>query len=95
MKTIKVTTPVGEFTRKTSTDCTHAVVRRSENARAAYERFLSTGKRSPLSTDNRWIKDRGFVVSYHSSERAARAAAQQTYQWDKNAEVIGIYEVTI
>jgi len=93
MKTIKVITPVGEFTRKTSTDYTHAVVRKSERARGVYEKFLTTGEKSGSGVDARWIKDRGFAVTYHSSERAARNAANQKYGWDSKAEVIGIYEV--
>jgi methylmalonyl-CoA mutase cobalamin-binding subunit len=95
MKTIKVITPVGEFTRKTSTDYTHAVVRKSERARGVYEKFLTTGEKSGSGVDARWIKDRGFAVTYHTSERAARNAANQKYGWDSKAEVIGIYEVAV
>jgi hypothetical protein len=93
MKTIKVTTPVGEFTRNTKSDYTHAVVRKSERANFRYQQFLATGEKSGSGVDARWIKDRGFAVTYHTSERAAHNAANQKYGWDWKSEVIGIYEV--
>jgi hypothetical protein len=93
MKTIKVTTPVGEFTRSTKSNYTHAVVRKCDRAQAVYEKFLTSGGKSVLGTDARWIKDRGFAVTYHTSERSAANAAKQKYFWDYSAQVIGIYEV--
>jgi hypothetical protein len=93
MKTIKVTTPVGEFTRSTKSNYTHAVVRKSERANSRYQQFLATGEKSGSGVDARWIKDRGFAVTYHTSERAAQNAANQKYGWDWKSEVIGIYEV--
>ena len=93
MKTIIVNTPVGEFSRKTNSSYTHVVVRKSKNAQMVYERFLSTGERSVLNTNNRWIKDRGFAVSYHYSLVAALNASEKEYRWDRSAEVIGVYEI--
>ena len=93
MKTIKVTTPVGEFTRTTKSDYTHVVVRKSDRAKSVYEKFLSSGDKSGSGVDARWIKDRGFAVTYHASLRSAANAANQKYGWDYKAEVIGIYEV--
>ncbi len=93
MKTTKVITPVGEFTRKTNSRYTHVVVRQSKRARAVYENFLVTGKRSVLSTENLWIKNRGFALTYHSSQQSAWNAAKQKYDWDSSATVVGIYEV--
>jgi hypothetical protein len=93
MKTTKVITPVGEFTRKTNSRYTHVVVRQSKRAHAVYENFLVTGKRSVLSTENLWIKNRGFALTYHSSQQSAWNAAKQKYDWDSSATVVGIYEV--
>ena len=92
MMTIKVITPVGDFTRSTKSNYTHAVVRRSERARAAYEEFLLSGQKQS-GVDGRWVKDRGFAVTYHTSKRAARNAAKKQYGYDSKAEVVGIYEV--
>jgi hypothetical protein len=58
-----------------------------------YEKFLATGEKSGSGVDARWIKDRGFAVTYHTSMRSAANAAKQKYNWDWKAEVIGIYEV--
>jgi len=93
MKTIKVTTPVGEFTRSTKSDYTHVVVRKSDRAKSVYDKFSSSGEKSCLGVDARWIKDRGFVVTYHTSLRSAANAAKQKYFYDSKSEVIGIYEV--
>ena len=93
MKTIKVITPVGEFTRNTKSDYTHAVVRKSERANFRYQQFLATGEKSGSGVDARWIKDCGFVVTYHNSLRSAGNAAKKIYRYDPKSEVIGIYEV--
>jgi aspartokinase len=93
MRTIKVVTPVGEFTRSTKSDYTHVVVRKSDKAKSVYDRFVSSGEKSGCNVDARWIKDRGYAVTYHNSERAAVNAAKQKYGWDSKSEVIGIYEV--
>lgn len=92
MKTIVAVTPVGLFARTTKSDYTHVVVRESERAKAVYDNFLSTGKKS-FGVNNRWIKDRGFVVTYHNSLRSAENAAKQKYFYDYSSKVIGIYEV--
>jgi hypothetical protein len=93
MKTIKVITPVGEFTRSTNSQYTHAVVRKSERANRVYQQFLQTNERSSSGVDARWVKDRGYAVTYHASLRSAANASQQKYPYDCAAEVIGIYEV--
>ena len=93
MKTIKAITPVGEFTRSTKSDYTHVVVRKSDRAKSVYDKFVSTGEKSCSGNDARWIKDRGFVVTYHNSLRSAANAAKQKYFYDYKSEVIGIYEV--
>ncbi|NCU72208.1 MAG: hypothetical protein EBY66_04210 [Candidatus Fonsibacter lacus] len=92
MKTIKVITPVGEFTRSTKSNYTHAVVRKSELANNIYQQFLQTGKKQS-GVDGRWIKDCGYAVTYHTSLRSAANVAQQKYPYDPKSEVIGIYEV--
>jgi hypothetical protein len=93
MKTIKVTTPVGEFTRSTKSDYTHVVVRKSDRAQSVYDKFVTTGEKSGSGVDARWVKDRGFVVTYHTSLRSAANAAKQKYFYDSKSQVIGIYEV--
>lgn len=85
-------TTVGEFTRETEVQYTHVVVRRSTRAAAVlaqFERGEYKGKRSGI--DARWIKDRGFVVSWHNSEAAAKAASTKAYPYDARAELVGIF----
>ena len=93
MKTIKVITPVGEFTRSTKSNYTHVVVRKSDRAKSVYDKFVTTGEKSRSGVDVRWIKDCGFVVTYHNSLRSAGNAAKKIYRYDPKSEVIGIYEV--
>jgi hypothetical protein len=85
-KTLKIITPDGVFTRTTNTAYTHAVVRRSERA---YEAYINPRYKSGVQ--GRWIKDRGFGVTWHGSEQAAQAAARKPYGWDGSIDVVGIY----
>lgn len=93
-KTLKIETPVGEFTRSTDTAYTHAVVRTSVRAAAVLASFNAGTYKYRLSgVDARWIKDRGHAVTWHSSEAAARAAASKPYGWDKETTLVGVFAV--
>lgn len=91
MKTLKINTPHGEFTRQTNTPYTHAVVRNCPRAMEAFERKQIQGK--VFGVSQRWAKDRGFAVTWHGSEQTARNAATSKYEWDHSATVVGIFPV--
>lgn len=91
--TLKVTTPVGEFTRATATAYTHAVVRKSPRAMGVFERAQAGGDVYKGGVQGRWIKDRGFAVTWHGSERAAKNAAAADYTWDGQTEVVGVFAI--
>ena len=78
---LKITTPHGEFTRVATRPYMFAVVRTSPRAMEAYE-GRGTRIRSACGVTQRWIKDRGFAVTWHSTEQAARGAAARPYMWD-------------
>ena len=86
-RSLKITTPHGEFNRKTNTAYTHAVVRESIRAQQALTQTYTSG------VHGRWIKDRGFAVTWHGSEQAARNAAAKPYLWDATTAVLGIFPV--
>jgi len=90
---LKVITPVGEFTRSTNTKYSHAVVRNSPRAMAAFQLHQAAGSRRLTGVSARWIKDRGFAVTWHGSEAAALKAAAGKYLWDNSQDVVGVYEV--
>lgn len=96
---LKIVTPHGEFTRKSTTAYTHAVVRTSQRAAdclAAYERNKHDAAKVRYYKDGvqaRWVKDRGFAVTWHGSEAAARNAASKPYLWDKETGLATVYEV--
>ena len=93
--TLTVTTEAGEFTRKTDTPYTHAVVRKSPRAAAVLASFNAGTYRGRLNgVDARWVKDRGYAVTWHMSEAAARAAAAKSYDWDKQTALVGVYPVS-
>lgn len=87
---LSVETPHGVFTRTTTTPYTHVVVRSCERSQKVYD------ERGPKLYSNgvtgRWIKDRGYAVTWHKSERAARDAAAKPYVWAAST-VLGIYAV--
>ena len=91
---LKVVTAHGTFTRSTATAYTHAVVRSSPRAAAAYAAFLVSGTHSRLALAQRFAKDLGHAVTWHGSEQAARNAAAKPYFWDaKDAIVLGVFPV--
>jgi hypothetical protein len=98
-RTLKAVTPQGEFTRGTATPYSHAVVRHSPRAQGLYQKVQAgdaDGINSAKSgAQARWVKDRGFVVSWHTTEKSALSAAASTYGYDPDTTVLGIYPVTI
>lgn len=93
-QTLKVVTAVGEFTRTTNTAYQFAVVRNSPRAKDYFDRVESgAAKADKTGVTGRWLKDRGFAVTWHGSEAAARSAAAKPYDWDSKAELIGVFTV--
>lgn len=86
-------TPVGQFSRNTNTTYQYVVVRTSPRAKEALEFFQQTNKLSSLVTEQRWIKDNGFAVTWHSTKQAADKSALGSYSWDKLASLVGVYQV--
>lgn len=91
----------GEFTRTTASNYTHAVVRTSERAMNNYrpiadgtatEREILWAKSGVTA---RWVKDRGYAVTWHGSKRAAEAAASKPYFWDNKTTLVGIFPVEV
>src|SRR6185295_9082204 len=64
MKTLIVSTPVGPFNRKTDSRYTFVNVWASPRAAAV------AASPNPYrgGVDGRWVKDRGFAVTWHGSE---------------------------
>ncbi len=91
MKTLTINTPVGTFTRKTNTNYTHIVIRQSPRAMNVFQHADS--EKYVSGVEQRWVKDNGYAVTYHTSLQAAASAAESRYRWDNNTTVIGIYEV--
>ena len=86
-------TPVGQFSRTTNTSYQYVVVRNSKRAKESLEFFQQTNKLSSLATEQRWIKDNGFAVTWHGSKQSADKSALGSYSWDKSATLVGVYEV--
>jgi hypothetical protein len=89
---LKVSTPVGEFTRKATKPYSHVVVRVSPRAKEFVETYAARG-RKPSGVDARWVKDRGYATTWHNTEAAARKAAAAPYVWDGSVEVVGVFAV--
>ena len=87
-------TPVGEFSRKTNTDYKFVVIWNCPRAKETYDKYLITGVKPTLATDTRWIKDKGYAVTWHSTKQSAEKKSSGSYDWDKSSTVLGIYEVT-
>jgi len=89
MKTLIVSTPVGPFNRKTDSRYTFVNVWASPRAAAV------AASPNPYrgGVDGRWVKDRGFAVTWHGSEANARKAAAGGYQWDNAATLVGTFPV--
>jgi hypothetical protein len=94
MRIKTVNTPVGEFSRKTNTDYKFAVIWNCPRAKETYDKYLITSVKPRLATDTRWIKDKGYAVTWHSTKQSAEKKASGSYDWDKSSTVLGIYEVT-
>ena len=93
MKTLTVTTPVGEFNRRTDSLYTFVNVWASPRAAAAY------AEASPRAcgVHARWIKDRGYGVTWHVTEASARKAAgfSRGFKWDHDATLVGSFAVDV
>jgi hypothetical protein len=88
-KVLTVNTPHGSFNRATNTPYTHIVVYSSPRA----DRAFQNAKGGECGVDARWIKDRGFGVTWHSSLKSAMAAERSGYKWDANSKSLGIFPV--
>lgn len=92
--TLTAYTRVGQFTRTTATPYTHIVVWASSRATtvaaeaAAGERGIEL-----IGKTAQWVKDRGYGVTWHKTERAAAAAAAGKWVWDLSAVLVGVFAV--
>lgn len=97
-KVLKVTTPVGEFSRATDSNYTHAVVWNAPPAMDLFVRVQNGDAEAICRSRNgvyaRWIKDRGFGVTWHGSAAAANKAASKRYGWSLKSTLVGVFEVT-
>lgn len=107
-QTISVTTPFGVFTRTTATPYKFAVVSRAVS-RNTYdhegnlrvltwetaEQFRNwiAAFKSGGGVFGRFAKDNGYVLSYHSSEAAARKAADKGNSPYVTTETLGVFPV--
>jgi hypothetical protein len=91
---LKISTPHGDFTRKATKPYTHAVVRTSERAMESHIAISAGRANFTTGVQGRWHKDRGFAVTWHGSEQAARVAASKPYGWDRETGPAEVYEVT-
>jgi hypothetical protein len=96
-KTLKAQTTVGEFTRATASNYTHVVV---WDAPYVMNLFVAVQNGDAeaicISRDGvqaRWVKDRGYGVTWHSSAAAANKAARGRYGWVINSTLVGVFEV--
>lgn len=90
---LKVQTTVGEFSRATNTLYTHVVVRTSARAKRFVDSYTGEGRKAS-GVDQRWLKDRGYAVTWHSSEAAATLAAAKPYAWDGETAMVGVFPVS-
>jgi hypothetical protein len=86
-------TPVGTFKRVTENSYEYIVVRTSPRAKESFDLFQQHGKWSSLVTEQRWIRDNGYAVTWHKSLESAKKSALGSYSWDKSATLVGVYEV--
>ena len=86
---LTVTTPVGLFTRKTDTIYAYVNVWASPRA----ERYAANPSEACGGVTGRWVKDRGYGVTWHSSAQAAANAARRGYEWDSAATLVGTFPV--
>jgi hypothetical protein len=86
---LKIETEHGVFTRQTKSAYTHAVVFSSPRAK----QFFEKAEGAQCGVNARWVKDRGFGVTWHSSLKSAQAALRKGYQWDSLAQPVGIFSV--
>lgn len=93
MAKLIIKTPHGDFTRTSNSPYQWAIVRRSPRAAAIFAK-AEAGDTSVLwGSYARWVKDRGYIVTWHGSQDAAAKAASTPCRADLRAEVVGIFSV--
>jgi hypothetical protein len=105
--TLTVTTPHGVFSRTTATPYTHAVVSLAVSRTTGFdgngnrivtewetaEQFKAWIGDDKVGVFGRFAKDGGYVVSYHSSEAAARKAAEKGNSPYVTTRTLGVFPV--
>jgi hypothetical protein len=87
---LQAVTPVGTFTRVTATPYAFVVV---WNSPRCMRTFLEPAAHDNVGAGARWVKDQGFGVTWHGTEKAAQAATV-AYKWDNNATLVGVFPVS-
>jgi hypothetical protein len=88
-RTLTATTPVGSFNRATASAYSHVNVWASPRAAEA----VADAYAHKNGVGGRWIKDRGYGVTWHFTEASARKAAAGKYGWDQSAKLVGTFPV--
>jgi hypothetical protein len=105
--TLTVTTPFGVFSRNTDTPYTHAVVSLAVSRTIGFddndqpivanwetaEQFRQWLGCAKVGVFGRFAKDNGYVLSYHSSEAAARKAADKGNSPYVTTRTLGVFPV--
>ena len=86
-------TPLGTFKRVTDNSYQYIVVRKSDRALEAYNLFQERNHWPRFVTEQRWIRDNGYAITWHKSLQSAKKSALSSYSWDKSATLVGVYEV--
>lgn len=96
-RVITVSTPHGTFQKGTANAFTHLVVRRSDVASAFYAKFKAGDekaiKAAKAGKELAFVRDRGLLVSWHTSEKSALLAAASPALHDPLAEALGVYPI--
>ena len=87
--TLTIQTTAGTFTRTTASKYTHIVVYASPRAKKVFD----ANEKTQSGVDARWIKDRGFGVTWHGSLASAEKAAKAGYKWDSEATLVGVFSI--
>ena len=96
--TLTATTPFGDFSRKTDSPYTHVVVRSPDcNWREVHspEELVAkfgSGHGKGGGVFGRYVKDRGYIVSWHSSASAAISAKPAGYC---DSKLLGVFPVNV
>lgn len=90
MTNFTATTPYGTFTRASKSPYAFVVVHKSPYAEKMLE--LSKTRETPFRSGvyARMVKDGGYGVTWHKTEKAAMAAK---YSWDSKSSPLGVFPV--